>query len=258
MPAGARCAAHANSENGIAELIARNEDERQPVLAREVRAAAPQHRQQDQCAQRQPHFHERQRAELARRHAHEQKRCAPDGAEHRQLERRQPARDRGAADRATAVAGASAWDMRQTSWAARRSNVPRQDASGRASAAWAALPNLCERLTQILARTSARDTNLAAGCVIFSVIHGSASAYFLRQSQISLVSHADPPHRAACLRCVRGGGPPPELRACRRRAASDRERRQSSRPAAGNHARRDALSTARAWRGPHCAGSRAG
>ena len=155
----------------------RDEQQRPDMLAGEVPTAAPQHGQQDQCAESQPDLHERQRAEFARRHAHEQKRRAPDRAEQRQLQRREPARDPGCGGGVSGSGGR--FDL-------------------------------------------GHDTNLAYVRLIFPVIAAAASAYFLRQSQIWLVSHGHPTDRAACLRRVRRRGPAPELRARRRGAASDR------------------------------------
>ncbi|QNG81442.1 hypothetical protein FLFIOBJN_01435 [Stenotrophomonas maltophilia] len=62
----------------------------QPAPRRELRAGAPQERQQHQRTQHQPHFDQRERAERRHRHPHEQERAAPDGAQQGQFQRRAP------------------------------------------------------------------------------------------------------------------------------------------------------------------------
>jgi hypothetical protein len=61
------------------------------MLGGKVPALAPQHRQQHQRTQYQPHFHQRERAEIVGGHTLEHKRCTPDGAQQAQFHRRQPA-----------------------------------------------------------------------------------------------------------------------------------------------------------------------
>ena len=58
---------------------------------RELRPRAPEERQEHERTEHEAHLHERDRAEIFRGHAHEEKRRAPDGAQREQFERREPA-----------------------------------------------------------------------------------------------------------------------------------------------------------------------
>ena len=108
MPAGARSAPHANSENGIAEFSEPISAKRSQCCARDPRARAPEERQQDRDAGHEPHFDQRQRTEVGRGDAHEQERAAPDRAEQDQLDRRPPIMRRARVHAAGAAAAASA------------------------------------------------------------------------------------------------------------------------------------------------------
>jgi hypothetical protein len=90
IPAGACCAAHTNSANGSAELIAPIAASRhQPATASCARA--PAERQQYQGAERQPDFDQGEGAKIGGGNAHEQERRAPDRPQHDDLHRSQPA-----------------------------------------------------------------------------------------------------------------------------------------------------------------------
>ncbi|MNS96686.1 hypothetical protein D3C72_1309990 [compost metagenome] len=67
-----------------------NRRQPQPAARRELRAGAPQERQQHQRAQHQPHLDQGERTERGHRHAHEQERAAPDRAEQGQFQRCAP------------------------------------------------------------------------------------------------------------------------------------------------------------------------